>query len=252
MWTFQDHGSTHEAEFGRERPPGYRWLPHIQPSPVAAARSIWKTCFKDAGLAPAEPLPVARDLGDTSLMFLVHPTITPKQMARLAVDCSPRPARPRWRSESGSDRGARWRIGASGAGRALPAAGSAGATPAGPAFGAGAAADSLSPHTSATALNHWAALAAVARGLRHRDPDHGTLRLVAAPPRSSSPAPLARIALAGRGIQIQPDPPPPPGPSEHRKLLRDALRLALWRSTGSTGAWLVPQIVARKRADFGV
>jgi hypothetical protein len=42
MWTFQDHGSTHEAEFGRERPPGYRWLPHIQPSPVAAARSIWK------------------------------------------------------------------------------------------------------------------------------------------------------------------------------------------------------------------
>lgn len=34
MWTFQDHGSTHEAEFGRERPPGYRWLPHIQPSPV--------------------------------------------------------------------------------------------------------------------------------------------------------------------------------------------------------------------------
>ena len=183
-----------------------------------------ETCFKDAGLAPAEPLPVARDLGDTSLMFLVHPTITPKQMARLAVDCSPRPARPRWRSESGSDRGARWRIGASVAGRALPAAGSAGATPAGPAFGAGAAADSLSPHTSSTALNHWAALAAVARGLRHRDPDHGPLRLVAAPPRSSSPAPLARIALAGRGIQIQPDPPPPPGPSEHRKLLRDALR----------------------------
>ena len=26
----------------------------------------------------------------------------------------------------------------------------------------------------------------------------------------------------------------------------------LWRATGSTGAWLVPQIVARKRAGCGV
>lgn len=63
---------------------------------------------------------------------------------------------------------------------------------------------------------------------------------------------LARIGLAGRGIQIHPDPPPTPGPSEHRKLLRDALRITLWRATGSTGAWLAPQIVARKRADCGV
>ena len=38
-------------------------------------------CFQDAGLAPAERLPVARNLGETSLMFLVHPTITPQQMA---------------------------------------------------------------------------------------------------------------------------------------------------------------------------
>jgi len=38
-------------------------------------------CFQDAGLAPAERLPIARELGDTSLMFLVHPTITPEQMA---------------------------------------------------------------------------------------------------------------------------------------------------------------------------
>ena len=41
-------------------------------------------CFQDAGLAPAEHLPVARELGDTSLMFLVHPTITPEQMAGYA------------------------------------------------------------------------------------------------------------------------------------------------------------------------
>ena len=73
------------------------------------------------------------------------------------------------------------------------------------------------------------------------DPDH--------PARATL---LVRTALAGRGIQIQPGPPPTPSPSEYRKLLTGALRLTLWRITGSTGAWLVPQIVARKRADCGV
>jgi dTDP-4-amino-4,6-dideoxygalactose transaminase len=33
---------------------------------------------------PAERLPVARELGETSLMVLVHPTITPEQMAGYA------------------------------------------------------------------------------------------------------------------------------------------------------------------------
>jgi dTDP-4-amino-4,6-dideoxygalactose transaminase len=41
-------------------------------------------CFQDAGLAPAERLPVAQELGDTSLMFLVHPTITASAMAAYA------------------------------------------------------------------------------------------------------------------------------------------------------------------------
>ena len=41
-------------------------------------------CFQDAGLAPSKRLPVARRLGETSLMFLVHPTITPEQMAGYA------------------------------------------------------------------------------------------------------------------------------------------------------------------------
>ena len=41
-------------------------------------------CFLDAGLTPVERLPVARKLGETSLMFLVHPTITPDQMAGYA------------------------------------------------------------------------------------------------------------------------------------------------------------------------
>jgi dTDP-4-amino-4,6-dideoxygalactose transaminase len=37
-------------------------------------------CFRDAGLAPAERLPVARRLGETSLLFLVHPSIDDSRM----------------------------------------------------------------------------------------------------------------------------------------------------------------------------
>ena len=37
-------------------------------------------CFRDSGLSPSEHLPVARELGDTSMMFLVHPTITSEKM----------------------------------------------------------------------------------------------------------------------------------------------------------------------------
>lgn len=36
--------------------------------------------FSRAGLAPAERLPAARELGETSLMFLVHPTLTGSEM----------------------------------------------------------------------------------------------------------------------------------------------------------------------------
>ena len=39
-------------------------------------------CFTDNNLAPAAPLSVARELGETSLMFLVHPTLTPVQIER--------------------------------------------------------------------------------------------------------------------------------------------------------------------------
>jgi hypothetical protein len=34
--------------------------------------------------------------------------------------------------------------------------------------------------------------------------------------------------------------------------LRPILRLSLWRSTGSTGGWLVLQTVARKRVHCGL
>ena len=40
--------------------------------------------FQKAGLSPSEPLPVARNLGQTSLMFLVHPTIKAEEMQRMA------------------------------------------------------------------------------------------------------------------------------------------------------------------------
>ena len=73
------------------------------------------------------------------------------------------------------------------------------------------------------------------------DPDH-TARAVV----------LARIALGSQGIRVGPADWPTPSSAERRKLLRDALRLTLWRATGSTGAWLAPQVVARKRADCGV
>lgn len=63
---------------------------------------------------------------------------------------------------------------------------------------------------------------------------------------------LARLALGGRGLAVAPAPPPPPSTAERRKLLRDALRLTLWRATGSTGAWLVPEQVARKRKACGI
>jgi len=53
--------------------------------------------FVGAGLAPASPLPVARRLSDTSLMFLVHPTLTEADMrdtARAAAKVMRAAARP--------------------------------------------------------------------------------------------------------------------------------------------------------------
>jgi dTDP-4-amino-4,6-dideoxygalactose transaminase len=41
--------------------------------------------FKNAGFSPSQPLPVARHLGQSSLMFLVHPTITSDQIQLMAA-----------------------------------------------------------------------------------------------------------------------------------------------------------------------
>lgn len=40
--------------------------------------------FDDTGWRPAERLPVAKELGETSLLFLVHPTLTEAEIARTA------------------------------------------------------------------------------------------------------------------------------------------------------------------------
>jgi len=174
MWSYKDHGKSHEAVYERQHPPGYRWLHEsfgtnwrmievqavigrIQlvrmPAWTAARRAnaerIWATarefpvfrvpelpgwaghgCYKcyvyvepdrlapgwdrdrlqreinERGVPcysgscsevylekafddratdgrpwrPAERFPVARELGETSLMFLVHPTLTPAEI----------------------------------------------------------------------------------------------------------------------------------------------------------------------------
>jgi dTDP-4-amino-4,6-dideoxygalactose transaminase len=42
-----------------------------------------EAAFFNAGLTPCRPLPVARELGETSIMFPVDPTITRKAMSEM-------------------------------------------------------------------------------------------------------------------------------------------------------------------------
>ena len=52
--------------------------------------------FVDAGYVPEQRLPVAKELGETSLMFLVHPTLEPKHthlMADVVEDVAKRAVR---------------------------------------------------------------------------------------------------------------------------------------------------------------
>jgi dTDP-4-amino-4,6-dideoxygalactose transaminase len=165
MWAYKDHGKSYQAVYGREHPPGFRWLHESFGSNlrmtemqatigriqlkrmndwhakrISNANSIWstaKTCkglrvskipdyiehatykcyvfvvqdelkddwnrdriiteinelgvpcysgscsevylekaFDDTGFRPRERLPNAKELSETSLMFLVHPTLT--------------------------------------------------------------------------------------------------------------------------------------------------------------------------------
>ena len=98
--------------------------------------------------------------------------------------------------------------------------------------------------TQITALAHW---------LRHQpSPRSARVWIATDPDHTARAVVLARIVLGSQGIRVGPADLPTPSSAERRKLVRDALRLTLWRATGSTGAWLAPQVVARKRADCGV
>lgn len=51
------------------------------PIRVGSCSEIYQEkAFQNAGLHPTERLPVARELGETSLMLMVHPTLTPDDM----------------------------------------------------------------------------------------------------------------------------------------------------------------------------
>lgn len=171
MWSYKDHGKSWDAVYGREHPPGFRWvhesfgtngrmiemqsvigrrqlalLPEWSARRRANADAIWdaarespgvrapvvpawiehgayrayafvepaalradwsrdrviaeivardvpcyagscseiyrERAFDGTGFAPRERLPVAHELGDTSLMFLVHPTLEPVHVDR--------------------------------------------------------------------------------------------------------------------------------------------------------------------------
>ncbi|CAM4049379.1 DegT/DnrJ/EryC1/StrS aminotransferase family protein [Psychrobacter arenosus] len=48
----------------------------------SASEVYLEKAFEDTGLRPQQRLPVAKQLGETSLMFLVHPTLTPAEIAQ--------------------------------------------------------------------------------------------------------------------------------------------------------------------------
>ena len=69
----------------------------------------------------------------------------------------------------------------------------------------------------------------------------------------------AQIAAGGYGSEVLALPVVPRGSlsgsaasSPGWPSWRDALRLQLWRATGSTGAWLAPELAARKRSACGL
>ena len=69
----------------------------------------------------------------------------------------------------------------------------------------------------------------------------------------------AQIAAGGYGSEVLAMPVVPRAslsssttPSPDWPSWRDALRLQLWRVTGGTGAWLAPELTARKRAACGL
>ena len=48
----------------------------------SAAETYLEKAFHDAWLAPAERFPIAQELGETSLCFLCHPTLSDEAVGR--------------------------------------------------------------------------------------------------------------------------------------------------------------------------
>ena len=83
--------------------------------------------------------------------------------------------------------------------------------------------------TQITALAHW---------LRHQpSPRSARVWIATDPDHTARAVVLARIALGSQGVRVGPADSPIPSSAERRKLLRDALRLTLWRAIGSTGGF---------------
>jgi len=78
-WHARRHASGTRIDAARRELPALR-VP-IVPDHLRHAYDREKA-FRDTGLGPAEPLPVARELGETSLCFLCHPTLTDEHVGR--------------------------------------------------------------------------------------------------------------------------------------------------------------------------
>jgi len=53
------------------------------PCQIGSCSEVYmEKCFSSLGLTPAKRLPVAQELGETSLMFLVHPTLTDQEVEK--------------------------------------------------------------------------------------------------------------------------------------------------------------------------
>jgi len=95
-WIGQEHVHAHYRFYAFVRPefllPGWsrdRILAEIEaagvPCGVGSCAEIYlEKAFVDRGWGPKQRLPVAKALGETSLMFLVHPTLTEGQMGSMA------------------------------------------------------------------------------------------------------------------------------------------------------------------------
>ncbi|WP_052719311.1 hypothetical protein [Halomonas sp. HG01] len=88
LWAWKDHSNSWKAVYESEYPPGFRWLHEsfgTQHEIVASgvpcvsgscSEDYREKAFDDKEWRPEKPLPVARELGEASLMHIYHPTLT--------------------------------------------------------------------------------------------------------------------------------------------------------------------------------